>query len=419
MSILAISRPPEPLRTVAHPPGSKSHTIRALFVAAAAAGQSTLVGALDSEDTRHARGALRALGAQIAEDESTWTVEGVAGAFRAPAEPLNAGESGLTARFLMGLSPFLPGPIQITGEGRLPERPMGALLDNLRTRGAEAGREHPWAIDASSAGRDGALVVDASASSQVLSSLLLAAPLAAGTTTITAFGAASTHYVEVTLDVMRAFGAIIEGEDDTYRVSPGGYRPAIYRVPVDASSAAYPAVAAAITGGRIEIIGDMGKHPDRRIFDTLALMGCTVDVTPRGVVIAGPAELDPVDVDMSSAPDAAVALTVCCAMASDTSRIHGLHSLRLKESDRIAALTTELTKFGTSVEEEGDSLTITPGEPRPARFETHNDHRIAMSLALLGLVADGVSLEDPEVVSKTWPGYWEWLASTGAEIVEL
>lgn len=420
MTSLAITPPTTPFDNVSQPPGSKSHTIRALFVAAAAAGVSTLSGALDSDDTRHARNCLRLLGARILEDGDTWTVTGVAGRFTVPQGPLHAGESGLTARFLMGMAPHIPAHVEITGSGRLPERPMGVLLDNLAGRGVTVTHSHPWRIDAGGARRDGDMAVDASASSQMVSSLLLAAPLGGGPTTLEVEGMrSSAEYVDITVETMRAFGARVEETKSGYRVAPGGYTASSYTIPTDASAMVYPACAAAITGGRVEVVGNPGRHPDRRIFEVLKAMGCHVGNTESGIEVVGPDRLSPVEVDMSSAPDAAVGLAVVCARAVGPSRIAGLESLRLKESDRLEAIRSELSKYGTAVGIEGDSLVIEPATPVSARFDTHNDHRIAMALALLGLVEPGVIVENPGVVDKTWPDYWGWLSSTGAGVTPI
>lgn len=401
------------------PPGSKSHTIRALFAAAGAAGITTLSGALDSDDTQRARECLAALGAVFGEAGDVWSVTGVAGRFGEPSGALDAGESGLTSRFLMALTPFIPAPVLIEGRGRLPERPMDALLDNLADRGAVVGAGYPWRIDATAAGRAGRMEVDAATSSQMVSALLLAAPLADEATELVVTNmVSSAQYVALTTDVMAVFGGKVETTADGYRIEGGGYSATTYEVPIDASSAVYPACAAALTGGVAEIRGDMGNHPDRRIVDVLVQMGCSTETTANSLVVHGPDRLEPIDVDMSSAPDAAVCLAVVCARAAGPSRISGLESLRLKESDRLAALQTELTRFGAGVVTDKGSIEIGPGPPRPAKFEVYNDHRIAMSLALLGLVVGGVTVEDPEVVNKTWPRYWDWLASTGAVLAK-
>jgi 3-phosphoshikimate 1-carboxyvinyltransferase len=376
---------------------------------------STLVGALDSEDTRRARECLAAIGVGIEIEGDHWFVAGVDGDFEAPLGPLDVGESGLTARFLLALSPMVPAHLELRGQGRMPERPMGALFDNLEQRGATVVRDYPWRVDATRAARSGRFSVDASTSSQVVSAVLLAAPLAADPTTLVVDSLhSSARYVSLTTDVMRRFGADVVATGDGYLVGGGGYKPTRYLVPVDASSAVYPACAAALTGGTIEVLGDLGQHPDRKIFEVLEEMGCTVTSSDGGSTVTGPASLSPVTVDMSAAPDAAVALAVICARAGGRSRISGLHSLRLKESDRLAALHSELTKFGSQVAIEDDWLEIEPGSEVEVEFDSHNDHRIAMSLALLGLVTAGVSVNNPDVVNKTWPGYWEWLESTGA-----
>ncbi|MGF1617388.1 MAG: 3-phosphoshikimate 1-carboxyvinyltransferase [Acidimicrobiia bacterium] len=401
------------------PPGSKSHTIRALFAAAGATGVSALSGPLDSDDTQRARECLAALGAGFNETGGVWSVTGLGGGFGAPGGPLDAGESGLTARFLMALTPFIPAAVVIEGRGRLPERPMDALLDNLAGRGAEIGAGYPWRIDATAAGKAGRLLVDAATSSQMVSALMLAAPLADEPTELVVTNMdSSAQYVALTTEVMEAFGAQVDTTAAGYRIEGGGYAATTYEVPIDASSAVYPACAAALTGGVVEVLGDMGNHPDRRIVDVLVEMGCSAETTPDGMTVHGPARLVPIDVDMSSAPDAAVCLAIVCARAAGSSRISGLESLRHKESDRLSALHTELTRFGASIVTDSDSIEIAPGVAAPVEFEVYNDHRIAMSLALLGLVVGGVTVRNPEVVNKTWPGYWEWLASTGAVLTK-
>lgn len=401
------------------PPGSKSHTIRALFAAAGAAGVSTLSGALVSDDTERARDCLSALGAGFTDIDGHLSVTGVAGGFGVPERTLDAGESGLTSRFLIALSPFIPGPIVIEGKGRLPQRPMDALLDSLTLRGAQVGQGYPWRIDATAARKGGRFSVDAATSSQMVSALMMAAPLADEPTELVVVNMeSSAQYVTLTTDVMGAFGAHLETTAEGYRIEGGGYTQTTYEVPIDASSVVYPACAAALTGGVVEIPGDMGQHPDRRIVEILVQMGCSAETTADGVVIHGPDRLEPIDVDMSSAPDAAVCLAVVCARASGASRIRGLESLRHKESDRLTALHTELTRFGASIVTDLGSIEIVPGPGQPAEFEVYNDHRIAMSLALLGLVVDGVTVKDPDVVNKTWPAYWEWLATTGAVLAK-
>lgn len=415
MTSISISPPTKAPETTIRPPGSKSHTIRSLFAAGGADGTSTLVDALDSEDTRRARECLSALGVDFEVEGDRWLVAGVDGDFHAPADPLEVGESGLTARFLLALSPMIPAPLELRGQGRLPERPMEGLMSNLEQRGAKLVRTHPWRVDATRATRSGQFSVDASTSSQVVSALLLAAPLAPDPTTLVVENlTSSSRYVSLTTEVMRYFGAVVTATGDGYQIDGGGYVRSRYSVPIDASSAVYPACAAAVTGGTIEILGDSGEHPDRLILDVLEEMGCAISSTAGGVAVTGPTSLSPVNVDMSEAPDAAVALAVVCARARGRSRISGLHSLRLKESDRLAALHRELSRFGSAVAIDHDSLEVEPGSEVEVEFESHNDHRIAMSLALLGLVARGISVNNPHVVDKTWPGYWEWLGSTGA-----
>lgn len=417
MTVLSIKPPDQPINGAMRPPGSKSHTIRALFLSACARGKSVIKNSLDSVDTRDARDCLRDLGVSIADDGELWLVSGSGGQFGVPEGPLDAGESGLTARFLLALAPFIPGHLTVQGRGRLRERPMAELLDTLKSMGVSTTGQYPWSVHGGNGLPGGELRVDASRSSQLVSALLISAPLADTETTLSVTGlSSSVSYVDMTVELMNVFGANVIPTSSGFVVSPGGYSGCEYETPVDASAAVYPAGAAAITGGELSIHGDLGAHPDLRFFDVLEMMGCHIWRAPDEVKVVGPDQLTAVEVDMSDAPDAAVTLAVLCAAAKGESRIRGLQSLRFKESDRLAVLQSELSKFGADVRVVEDTLLIDPGEPRPAVFSSHDDHRIAMSLSLLGLVGDGVAIESPDAVAKTWPGYWDWYESTGASV---
>ncbi|MDH3463780.1 MAG: 3-phosphoshikimate 1-carboxyvinyltransferase, partial [Acidimicrobiia bacterium] len=261
------------------------------------------------------------------------------------------------------------------------------------------------------------LEVSAQESSQMVSAVLLTAPLAQSETRLHRRGGdGSLGYLDISLDVMRHFGAPVEVAEFGFVVAPGGYESSAYEIPPDASTAVYPLVAAAVTGEQVTVPGRFGDQPDLRILAALEQMGCEVGLTDTAITLRGPEKLAGISTDMADAPDASIALAVACALADGPSRIEGLGSLRLKESDRLAALASELTRFGSRVDEGPTWLTINPARPRPATFSSHNDHRIAMSLALLGLVEEGIGIEHPDAVNKTWPGFWNWLQSTGASV---
>lgn len=396
-------------------PGSKSHTIRALFAALAADGSSTLLGPLDSADTRAARAVIEKLGGRCEESPGVWAIAGTGGDFVEPEGPLSVGESGLTARHLVAFAALVPGRTVITAGGRLPVRPMRGVLDAVRGQGATSKPGYPWVIDGAGNIPGGAIQVDGSKSSQMVSAILMTAPLADFPTLLEPLGVASSGgYLTITVDVMRAFGGEVSvKEDGTFEIDNGGYRATTYSVPPDASAAVYPFVGAALTGHEVTVPGEIAGQPDSRVLDVLEQMGCRVTRTTAGTHVEGPEQLVGVDADLSHCPDGALGLAVAAVVASSPSRLGGLRSLRLKESDRLAALETELVRFGAVVTTGPDWIAIKPGKPRPTTFNTHNDHRIAMSLGLLGLLHDGIEIIDAHVVEKTWPEYWNWIASVG------
>lgn len=387
-------------------------------MAACADGDSEIVGGLDSEDTIRARECLRTLGIEISDRDDPWRVSGNGGRWERPADPLDAGESGLTARFLIAVGALVDGPITIEGRGRLPKRPMMALIEAMSQLGVRVTSHHPWRVEGTGSIGGGRVDVDGSESSQVISALLLIGPFADAGLAIAPVGdVVSSPYINITVALMREFQVAAKGEESGWQVGPSEYRPARIAVPVDASALVYPAAAAAISGGVIEIHGDPGRHPDMAFLDVLSTMGCAVQRGDSLTTVTGPPKLAGLNIDMSDAPDAAVALAVLCAVADGDSRIGGLGSLRLKESDRLAALQSELAKVGAVVEIVGDSLMIVPAtSPTAGRLDSHGDHRLAMSLALLGLVTEGISVSASDSVAKTWPGFWDWFATLGCEV---
>ncbi len=406
-----------PVDATVRPPGSKSQTIRALVAAALATGTSRLHNPLDSDDTRFTRDALRTLGVEIADRADPWVVTGSGGRLRPSDEPLDAGASGLTARCLIALAPLVEGAITVVGRDRLPQRPMGGLVDALRHLGVETegtvGRL-PVTIVGTGSLPGGSVEIDSHETTQFLTGLMMSAPLATAPLTITPTGVGgSGGYVDLTLQVMGDFMAKVERVGDGFRVEPTGYVGAEIDIEPDASAAVYPMVAAAITGGRVTIdgLGTRSLQPDLGVAGVLEMMGCAVDQTENTTTIRADRSLLPIDVDLSGSPDGSLAVAVACLFADGQSRLRGLGSLRFKESDRLAALATEIERLGAGAVIDDDDLTITPGQLRAGQVETYDDHRIAMSFALVGLVEEGIEISSPSVVNKTWPGYWDLLES--------
>lgn len=405
-----------PLEAVVRPPGSKSFTNRALIVSAlASGGASRLADPLEADDTQAMRSCLRSLGVSIDDSDDPWLVLGTGGELTAPPRPLDARASGTTARFVTAITTLADGDVIIDGTHRMRERPIGDLVDALRSLGAniESHDGYPPVTVHPSKLTGGDVTIDGRRSSQFVSALLMLAPMVGEEVTIhLAEGdLVSRPYVVSTLEVMEAFGAEVDDRGDHYVVSPTSYRKTHYQIEADASAAAYPLVAAAITGGLVAIEGipSTSTQADLALIGVLEQMGCHAERRSHRVVLRAPDRLRPVDVDMNKAPDAVLALSVACLFADGPSRIRNVGNLRLKETDRLAALENELRRVGAHAEIEGDDLIVAPGELHGARIETYDDHRMAMSFALVGLKIPGIEILDPDCVAKTWPRYFDVL----------
>ncbi len=406
----------DPVEAVVRPPGSKSGTNRALILASmASGGVSRLWGALDADDTVVMRSCLRSLGVMIDDVEDPWLVLGSEGRFQVPSSVLDVGASGTTARFITALAALVPGAVEIDGTPRMRERPIGDLTAALAQLGAqvETASGNPPVRIAGGGLTGGSVTINGSRSSQFVSALLMIAPMIGDRVTIHVEGGLVSHrYVNTTVEMMRAFGAEVNTTPTGYLVEPTGYKKTHLEIEADASAAAYPLVAAAITGGRIGVEGipTTSTQPDLALLSALEQMGCVMRHTDARIEIEGPSTgLAAIDVDMSDAPDASLALAIACLFADGPSRIGGLSTLRHKETDRLEALRNEIARVGGSAQIEGDELVVTPGRLGPARIETYDDHRMAMSFALVGLVVEGIEILDPGCVAKTWPRYFEML----------
>lgn len=396
--------------TVIRPPGSKSETIRALAAASMAEGRSHLYAPLSAEDPVAMVGALRVMGAGIDDSSDPWAVDGH-GDHRPGDMVLDANESGLSGRILLAMAGSSPHTTRIEGKGRLPERPMGGLVDALRSQGVVVEGER-LPIEVRGRGRlwGGHLVVDCAASSQFASALMLVAPMMENPCQLEITGlTGSAGYLEGTVSVMTRFGAKVVKTVTGYEIDNTGYVPSDIVIEPDASAATYPMAIAAIAGGRVTIegLGHETWQPDASVADVLEAMGCVVERNRHRLSVdARDRDLIGVDVDLSHAPDGALAVAVVACFASSPSYLRGLGSLRHKESDRLAALASEITKVGGDVSVEEDSLVIVPATLHGAVIDPHGDHRIAMAMACAGVRVPGVSIAEPQVVNKTWPKFW-------------
>jgi len=415
-----------PIDAVARVPGSKSITNRALLIAALADGESELVGALDSEDTRYMAAALNALGVAVEADAAgeRFLVRGGGGTFPAPEANLFVGNSGTSMRFLAAALPLGRGVYRIDGVPRMRQRPILPLLDALNDLGADARGEaepgFPPLVVRAAGLRGGRTRMAGDQSSQFFSALLQVAPYAADGVEVEVVGdLVSKPYLPLTAAVMAAFGVDLEWDREGwrwFRVAPGQrYGGRVYRVEPDASNASYFFAAAAVTGGRVRVegLGAGSAQGDLRFVDVLAAMGCAVDEREDWVEVRGPAggALRGVDLDLGGISDTAQTLAAIAPFATGPTTIRGVAHARLKETDRVAALATELRRLGQGVVERPDGLTITPAPITPAPVHTYDDHRMAMSFAVTALRSPAIEILDPGCVAKTFPAFFERLAT--------
>lgn len=401
------------------PPGSKSVANRFLPLAAGARSPSRLEGIPDGDDVEMMVVALRALGAGIALEDGVARVEPVEDV---AAARLDVGASGTTMRFLTAWAATGTEAVTLDGTARMRERPLGALCDALVALGAVAECASgfpPVTVRGPLHGGD--VTVDASVSSQFASAVLMAAPRATGDVTVRVADPVSRPYLAATAEALSSFGIDVESVDGGWHVTAGAYAGASLVVPPDASGAVYPWVAAAVTGGDVVVDGLRrgGTQADLGVLDALEAMGCAVEDIGDGVRVVGPEQLGAIDVDLSSSPDGALAVAVACLFADGTSRLRGLGTLAVKETDRLTAVATELRQLGATVDVDTESLSITPGPLSGAIIATYDDHRMAMAFALAGLRVEGVAIADPECVSKTWPSYWDDMAGILHERVDV
>ncbi len=398
-------------------PGSKSYTHRALVLSSLADGESLLVHALRCEDTeRTVRGLLR-FGVETFWESDHIRVLGTGGKFRASEERIEVGNSGTSMRFLTALAALKKGITLLDGNERMRKRPIGGLLNGLRELGVRAysqkGNDFPPVIVESGGLKGGTARIKGEESSQFLSGLLMVTPYAQSDVNIEVIGSlASKPYVDLTLDVMSAFGVNIRNKEDGSFFIKAGQRslPRKYRIEGDASNASYFFSAAAVCKGRVEVnnLNPASIQGDIHFLDILESMGCRVTRGKDRVQVQG-GELHGIEIDMNEMPDLVPTLAVTAAFAHGKTVIKNVGHLRLKESDRIHALAMELAKMGIQVDEKKDGLEIQGGKPHGAEIETYDDHRMAMGFAIAGLAVPGIRIKGERCVNKSFPGFWETL----------
>jgi 3-phosphoshikimate 1-carboxyvinyltransferase len=403
-------------------PPSKSFTHRALIIAALASDRSILKNPLAAEDTMLTARALEMLGVPIHTAKDAITLEGRNGRFSPGREvTLDLDNSGTSLRLLASLALLCDSPVTLTGNARMQERPIGPLGDAITAAGGEiqylkkAGYP-PLRVRGRL--RGGSIPIDGSASSQFISSLMIAAPYAEKEMEIVLPGdPASRSYLDVTAQVMQDFGTTFEREG--YRRFRIGnrqrYRGREYAIEGDYSSASYFLAIAAACGGTVTVsnLNPSSVQGDRRFIDALAAMGCSVSFGRDSVTVSRTGPLSGLTIDMSSSPDTVQTLAVVAALAGSPTTITGIGHLKFKESDRTSMTAGLLRSLGGDVETDGGTMTIMPARLHGGTIDPADDHRTAMSFAVLGLATGGITITDTECVSKSFPGFWDALEGAG------
>jgi 3-phosphoshikimate 1-carboxyvinyltransferase len=406
-------------------PGSKSFTNRALIIAACAQGTSYLSGILRSDDSYWCMESLRQLGVEIEDEGDRLRITGPS-EWAAPSEPLYIGSAGTTGRFLTSVAALTArSAVTVTASEQLSRRPMRVLFEALTALGARIHYEgepgcFPVRIEPPGAG-DAVIAVSGSQSSQFISGLLMAAPLMQRPVEIRIEDhIVQADYVRITLEVLAAFGVhiVASPEFDRFYVKPSVFRPADYEVEADASTATYFLAMGALLGEvTVSNLRPGTTQPDIAFLDVLKCMGCRVDREAEGVTVRGPAKLrGGFSIDMRAFSDSCLTLAAMAPFADAPIEITGVEHIRHHESDRVGVMARTLGELGVPVEERADGLRISPAMPRFGRVTTHDDHRVAMSLAVLGLAGSGVELSDPGCVSKTCPNFFDLLGELGADV---
>jgi len=411
-------------------PGSKSHTIRAVVFGSLADGRTIIRRPLVSLDARSAAACYRTFGAQIdlnagSADEPVWRIEGLAGQPRLPENVIDVGNSGTTLRMALGTASLLDrGAAVFTGDDQIRRRTAGPLLRSLNDLGGRAFSTRgndlaPYVVSGPlTGGKTGIQAV----SSQYLSSLLACCPLASGDSEITVTLLNEKPYVEMTLWWLETLGLRYENQDFKRFRIPGGQRISGFEiaVPGDFSSATFFLCAAALAGDEVRLTGlDMSDtQGDKAVIDYLRQMGASIDID-KDTIIVRQAKLHGARIDLNATPDALPAMAVTACFAEGPTHLANVPQARMKETDRIAVMTRELTKLGAKVEELPDGLIVHSSRLRGGLVDGHGDHRVVMALAMAGLVTDEpVEIEGSEAAAVTFPDFVRLMTDLGAALRE-
>jgi len=410
-------------------PGSKSITNRALLMASLAKGDTTLKNALFSDDTKVMIEALRNLGVTIRKVKDGLKITGNGGKFSKPKKELNLGNAGTAVRFLTAISCLIPGKTIVTGDERMCERPIQDLIDGLNQLKIEAkfineNKCPPVEIPFQKF-LGGKCEIRGNKSSQYFSALLMLAPLSKDKdTTIKVQGSlVSKPYIDITLKLLETFGIVVQNKDyKTFKIPANQkYKPVNLEVEADASSATYFMAFAAATEGEVEItnLGTDSIQGDSKFYKILEKMGCEVEATEKSITVKGPEKLKSIgDINMTSMPDSSMTLAVLASISLGLTTIKGIRNLRIKECNRLEALTKEFKKCGIYAKELKNGISIIGRPPRPADIETYNDHRMAMSFSILSLVSNGIKILEADCVNKTYPEFWTDVKKLGIKVVK-
>jgi 3-phosphoshikimate 1-carboxyvinyltransferase len=402
-------------------PGSKSITARALFLGACSSGLSYLQRPLLSDDTEAFADGLTELGYQVQNTGGDVVVMGSPSGPPATSAEVYCRDAGTAARFLPALAAAGHGTYRFDASAQLRRRPVGPMLAALRELGVTVtseGADGHLPLTVTSDGlTGGAVTLDASVSSQFLTALLMAAPLAREGLTIAVTGMVSAPYVEMTVRMMRQFGAKVTRDGDTFTVKPGGYAARSFSIEPDASAASYFFAAAAITGQTALVpgLGVDSLQGDVAFARVLKRMGATVEVWPDGLAVTGTGTLHGAEFNLRDISDTMPTLAAIAPFADAPVRIVDVANTRVKESDRLEACAVNLRRLGIEVATGPDWIEIWPGVPKGATIDCHGDHRIAMSFSVTGLRTPGIVLDDPDCVKKTFPDFHQVLATLRQE----
>lgn len=413
---------PSKIKGVVSAPSSKSITHRSIIAAALASGTSVLENVLLSDDTNYTISALKKFGVKIEQKGNILTVVGSKGNLIAPREPIDVGNSGTTLRLLCGIATIARGITAITGEKRLLERPIKGLLTALENEGIKAQLLHNNGLSITGGTlHGGKITIDGSVSSQYISSLLLIAPFAKEDITLVVSGSiVSKPYIDMTIQVMKDFGVEVKQRNNSFLIQKGqSYRAKAIVIAGDFSSASYFFASAAVTSGKVTVknLNVNSKQGDKYFLSILKKMGCRVMRGKNQIKVYGAEKLTSIEEDMQDFPDIVQTVAVCAAFSKGKTVLKNISHLRHKETDRIKYTVEELRKTGIKVEETKDTLVIHGGDPHGAIINTHNDHRMAMAMSVLGLGAKGkTEITNAVVVNKSFPDFYKELALLGAKI---